>query len=540
MDLELLTKVILKVIEGPEKGKTFEFIEQDNFLVGRDAPGSQAHLRLSPYDPYVSRNHFLLEINPPDCYLSDAGSLNGTFVIRQDEKTVFFLEGRRKGVMELNAKELAEQFQCNSYQMVERSIKLQDGDMIKVGQTIIKVEMQNIPIEQQVIHMEEVLKCIKCGKDISVQIRAKEVKELGSNDFLCEECRKKQEKEKVVAPEEKFKCWGCGKDLTFIASSDGRALELKQIALYWCESCASQKQEDVPIHRIGKYRLLKVLGSGGFGIVFLAWDENTGRISALKFTKEKIKHNKLLLERFKREIAIMKELNHPNLVKLYDEGISKEDRYYFVSEYIPEGSLADLFEKKYHGVMPYKDACYFICQALDGLSYFHNFGQQYVHRDLKPENIFVRKDEKGEFIAKIGDFGLSRSYVVHGGTITRKGEYAGTYPYMPPEQITNFKNVKPSADIYAMGVTLYYLITGKFPYDFPTRKELLQMLSMGKKVRDPIEIILGDDKPIPVEKRQKEIPHELAKAINKAIQKDAKKRFQSAEEFKKAIEEYKK
>ena len=109
---------------------------------------------------------------------------------------------------------------------------------------------------------------------------------------------------------------------------------------------------------------------------------------------------------------------------------------------------------------------------------------------------------------------------------------------MPPEQITNFKGAKPYTDVYAMGVTLYHLITGKFPYNFPRRKELLEMISRGKKIRDPVDIILGDDKPIPIEKRAKDIPEDLAKAINKTIKKDASKRFDSADKFKKAIERY--
>jgi hypothetical protein len=87
-------KVSLTVVEGTEKGKSFSFDEPENFLLGRNAEGSKAHLRLSPDDTYVSRNHFLLEINPPDCFIRDAGSLNGTFILRPLEKTVFFLEGR--------------------------------------------------------------------------------------------------------------------------------------------------------------------------------------------------------------------------------------------------------------------------------------------------------------------------------------------------------------------------------------------------------------------------------------------------------------
>ncbi len=87
-------KVNLTVIEGPEKGKSFTFDEPENFLLGRSAQASKAHLCLSPDDTYVSRNHFLLEINPPDCFIRDAGSLNGTFIVRHSDKTVFYISGR--------------------------------------------------------------------------------------------------------------------------------------------------------------------------------------------------------------------------------------------------------------------------------------------------------------------------------------------------------------------------------------------------------------------------------------------------------------
>lgn len=87
-------KVTLTVVEGPQRGKKFEFREPDNFLLGRDNAGSNAHFRLNNDDTQVSRNHFLLEINPPDCFIRDAGSLNGTFIVRPGGKQVYFIAGR--------------------------------------------------------------------------------------------------------------------------------------------------------------------------------------------------------------------------------------------------------------------------------------------------------------------------------------------------------------------------------------------------------------------------------------------------------------
>jgi len=540
MGLDPQPKLILTIVKGPDQNKIFEFTEQDNFLLGRDARGSKAHFRLSPEDKFVSRNHFLLEINPPDCYMRDAGSLNGTFVVRKNGGTIlFFLKGREEKQCVDRAKYIAKMFQCESYKEVTERIKLENGDLIKVGDTVIEVRIvQEIPKALQEVKPKEVFSCIRCRKNISSALQGKEVEKLTSDDFLCRECKEKQKRSKKSSPQEAIICSGCHKDLSSEGNRDGRAWELKDIALYWCKNCASSKEEKVPVPRMGGYHILKGLGSGGFGVVYLAWHEKTGRLVAFKLTREKIKRNKQLLDRFKREIGIMKELRHPFLVRLYDEGITEEENYYFVSEYLPEGSLADQLDKRYGGRIPYGEACYFIAQALDGLSYFHNFKEKYVHRDLKPENIFLRKDGKGKLVAKIGDFGLAKSYILHGGTITKEGEWAGTIYYCPPEQIHSFKDVMPSTDVYAMGITLYHLITGEFPYDFPSRKKLLDMISIGEKPRDPIEIILGEDKPIRIEEKLPTLHKGLANAIHKAIEKDVSKRFCSAEEFKNAIERY--
>lgn len=547
MAAETQIKVILTVLEGHEKGKIFEFKEQDNFLTGRDSGGSNAHFRLSPMDDYASRNHFLLEINPPDCYLRDAGSLNGTFIIRDAEKAVFFIEGRekKKDYFIETSNLLKERFQCETVHEIKEIIKLQNNDIIKVGNTLIQATVVKNAIEipgaevKDPADEQDVFTCLNCGRNIDIDIQKKDAKETACQDFFCKECRDKKRKDKKTPSKDVIACMNCGKNLNSVADTDGRAEELKESALYCCKSCVDSLQDDVPVSEIGEYRLLREIGSGGFGTVCLAWQEKTNRISALKITREKIKKNDRLLKRFKKEITIMQHLNHPNLVRIYDNGITDDESYYFVSEYLSEGSLADIFHRSYKGKMPYREACKIMVQALDGLSCFHK-QLGYVHRDLKPENIFLKKDKMGEFIAKVGDYSLARSYVLHGETITRQGEWAGSVLYCPPEQIHDFKNVKPPTDIYSMGITLYFLITGEFPYDFPpSRKKFIDMVNKGKKARQPISIILGDDLPVPVERKASDIPAGLARAINRAIiKKEPDKRFASAEEFKEAIKEF--
>jgi len=107
-------KVYLTIIEGPDKGKIYDFTEPDNFLIGRGASGTKAHYRLGQKDTYVSRNHFLIEINPPYCFLRDAGSLNGTFIIKKDNQVVYFLQGRKERAWQETADSYIQQYQCAS------------------------------------------------------------------------------------------------------------------------------------------------------------------------------------------------------------------------------------------------------------------------------------------------------------------------------------------------------------------------------------------------------------------------------------------
>jgi serine/threonine protein kinase len=233
--------------------------------------------------------------------------------------------------------------------------------------------------------------------------------------------------------------------------------------------------------------------------------------------------------RFHREIRIMEDLAHPCVVRLFDQG-NDRGRPWYACEFCPEGSLHELFAERYRGPLPVDEACRLICLALEGLAYAHEKG--YVHRDLKPSNILLAKRD-GTLVAKVADFGLAKSLDGAGlPSITRTGEAAGSLLFMPPEQFLNFKRVEPAADVYALGVTLYLLLTGKFPFDFPSP---LEQILKGKRVRDPVEIVLQDE-PIPVEKRRPDLLPGLADVVNRAIRKNAGARFPSAVEFRAALE----
>ena len=136
-----------------------------------------------------------------------------------------------------------------------------------------------------------------------------------------------------------------------------------------------------------------------------------------------------------------------------------------------------------------------------------------MHRDLKPQNILLSRGE-----VRLSDFGLAKSFQQAGlSGMSMTGSYAGTPVFMPREQITNFKYVKPVSDVWSMGATIYNLLTGTFPYPF-------------SKDRDPIDVILNDDI-VPIGQRDKTLPKNLCAVLDKALEKKAKDRYQTAAEM---------
>jgi serine/threonine-protein kinase len=489
--------VILTVVKGPQAGRVIEFAEPRGFIIGR---GTDADLRLPQDDPYVSRRHAFLEVCPPVCRLRNLSVTNPLHVIGQEAD------------------------EC----------ELGDGDVIEVGYTQLKVTIR-------AAGPGEPYRCPRCGAE--TQLLAGE-----QAPSKCIGCQEAEAQKRAGQPRKVLQvaCSCCETDLTERANSDGRAEEFREVATYLCDACCEAhlpRAEDGAVSA-GPYEVRDRLGEGGMGIVSRAYHRQTARVWVVKHIKDV--RESLLAKRFEREVRLLRGLTHRNIVRCVDTGLDDSGMPFVTMEYVAGGSLDDLMRTLKRPLQP-AEAIPLICQVLDGLAYIH--GKSIIHRDIKPQNILVGPHQGsgrlGDHIAKLVDFGLAVSYARAGGTrLTKAGSRLGTLMFMPPEQIHDAANVREPADTYAVGVTLYYLLTGHYSFNFPTPAETLAFQQQNRdrwnrpeeairalmhlhRIMHPFHIIL-EDTPIPIRQRNPNIPESLAVVVDRAVQKEIHKRFHSA------------
>ncbi len=409
-------KVSLAVIAGPNQGKTFAFERHDTFIVGR---GSTAHLKLPPKDKFFSRNHFLLEINPPLCRLTNLSKTNGTFV-----------NGQRVSVVDL-----------------------QDGDVILGGDTAIRVSIGTS----------------------AEQVGPPSVESL---DVASDSSRASQQ-----------------------------ATELKP----------TEPNTNAAAQDIGPYELIRELGRGGMGTVYLAKHAASGQLCAVKTIQPGGQADEADVQRFVREATILEQLRHRHIVSYQAFG-HDANQVYLAMEYVEGEDAVQIMKRE--GRLPVQRAVGWICQLLEALAFAH--GQGFIHRDIKPANLLIARSPTGEHL-KLADFGLARVYqasTISG--LTMDGEAGGSLPFIPPEQITDFRNVDPRSDIFSTGATLFNLLTGKYIHELPS------------KAADRILMILQDE-PTDIRLHRPELPEVLCRVIQKAIARKPADRFASATEMWQAL-----
>lgn len=432
-------KVTLKVLSGPHVGRAFTFDQHDTFLIGR---AEQAQLCL-PDDRFFSRHHCILEINPPQCFLRDLKSTNGTYV--------------------------------NGVKVQEAHLK--SGDRVQGGQTVLEVEVST---DQPVFSQ--------------------------SNPYASSQLMATQPAIVIV------ECVNCGRRDTAEASSPDEKMT------FLCEDCREELRRQP--QAIPGYDTLKILGKGGMGCVMLSRNQGSGQLVAIKTLLPEVAVSEQAIKRFMREIDVASALHHPHIVGFVDKG-THNGVIYLITEYV-EGTDAARLADSRGGKLPYQEACQITAQTLDALDFAHSRG--FIHRDIKDQNILI-SGQYPNIVAKLTDFGLAKSFKQTGMSgVTMAGDVAGTFAYMPPEQIRDFRNVQPSSDIYAMGMTAYSLLTGAIALDISPRANIAETVKA-----------IFEKSIVPISLRNPQVPPMVASVIERALAKEPSQRWATAGAMRNAL-----
>lgn len=264
----------------------------------------------------------------------------------------------------------------------------------------------------------------------------------------------------------------------------------------------------------GRYEIREIIGVGGMAVVYKAYDNIDDRIVAIKILKEEFLANEEFRRRFKNEAKAIAVLSHPNIVKVYD--VSFGDRLqYIVMEYIEGITLKEYIEQQ--KVVNWKEAVHFVNQILKALQHAHDKG--IVHRDIKPQNIILLQDGT----IKVSDFGIAR--FSRGDTRTMTESAIGSVHYISPEQARG-EITDDKADLYSVGVVMYEMLTGQLPFQSDNAVSVA-IMQMQQEAKRPREI-------------NPNIPLGLEQITLRAMQKNAKDRYQSASEMLLDLDEFRK
>lgn len=469
------SQVELVVAEGRDTGKRFAFSGGDTFTLGRNPDCTY-----SIPDIYFSRHHLLLEINQSIVALRDLGSRNGTYVNK------IKYGGRADGVVPKDAPPSPRVF-------------LKHGDHIRAGATAMDVVI-NAPV-----------RCVRCGQSLKEDAKARAIFIEGA--YLCRDCHDREARQ---APD--------AADAHMDTAQRKRALDDPGAIVVALLQRLLDLRRDPDVPAIEGYSNLTLIGKGGFGAVYRA-KRRDGAEVALKMMLQTHNPDERALLLFQREVRLNRQLQHAKIVPVTADGTCGDIRY-FEMEYLPDGSLADLMERR-GGKLALKEAHQIMLDAAAGLAYAHGATVKeetkegsktvkgVVHRDLKPGNILlVKTNNPPGWHARISDWGLAKAFCTAGLTadkITRDAESTGTAFYMAPEHITEYRFAKPYTDVFELAATFFHVLTGHGVWQF-------------KKHQVPAAVILGSD-PRRLSEHLPGAPAKLCAVFDRALAKDVSRRY---------------
>jgi eukaryotic-like serine/threonine-protein kinase len=273
----------------------------------------------------------------------------------------------------------------------------------------------------------------------------------------------------------------------------------------------------------GKYRVERVLGAGGMGIVVAARHVELDQLVAIKFVREEAIASEDAVQRFLREARAAVRLKSEHVARVLDVGKLESGAPYMVMEFLEGSDLGKILSER--GPLPADSAADWILQACEAVAEAHAAG--IVHRDLKPENLFLARTVGGGQKIKVLDFGVSKAIGGASGemsSLTRTRAMLGSPLYMAPEQMRSSRDVDARADVWALGVVLFQLLTQRWPFEAETMPELCL-----KVVTEP---------PIPLGSIRPDVPTGIGAVIERCLEKDLRKRFANAAELASALEPF--
>ena len=267
-----------------------------------------------------------------------------------------------------------------------------------------------------------------------------------------------------------------------------------------------------------RYHVLRKLGEGGMGQVYLAEHVKMGRKSALKVMNPAMVKDADAISRFNREAANASRINHANVADVYDFGETPDGIIYLAMEFVDGPPLTKLIEEE--GPLPPRRVANIVRQTADALAVAHDMG--IVHRDLKPDNIMIARNRDGSDCVKVVDFGIAKAADSAAQKVTKTGLVVGTPEYMSPEQLAGDK-LDGRSDIYALGLVAFNMLTGRLPFPAETAQE-----SMIMRLTEPPRK-LADMRP------EVAWSADVQAALDRALERDANVRFATASEFGRAL-----
>lgn len=262
---------------------------------------------------------------------------------------------------------------------------------------------------------------------------------------------------------------------------------------------------------IDEYLILKLLGHGCSGSVYLAYSESDGLQIALKILEA---DSDIIAKYFQQEISILSRLNHPNIIKIKDWGMHKS-KPYFVMEYLQGETLAERLNRE---IFPTRRALKIVYYVLDALSYAHQKGV--IHRDIKPGNVYIAE----EGVVKVIDLGIAK-IVDEESSFIKTGQVIGSVEYMSPEQMKDSKHVDIRTDIYSVGAMLFHTLCGLSPFD--ECKGNLPAIFAKKDAGEYISL----------RERKSDLSPAVLQIVEKAMAQTPDERYQSCDEMKEVVYE---